>query len=334
MRICYVQEENSLWGGVKVVFEQAEALQERGHQVVIVSKDGPPDWYEVRVPLRQVPAFTPSTIPESDFVIGTFWTTVRDIVRAEKGCPVHLFQGYEGDMAAYAWQRQAIEAIYHLPLLTLTVHEPLTRFLWGRFRKKAWTVGQGVNQEVFHPLGERHASSPWRVLVVGPYEVDWKGVRDGLLALKALKEEIPLHVVRVAQLPQTREEAQLGVVDEYHYRLRAEAMAELYRSCDVLLGASWTQEGFGLPAIEAMACGVPVALSDIPAFREFAEGAEWAVFFAERDLLGAQGAVRRLLLDENLRSTLRSRGFEVARAFSFPRVAARIERVLVRGGSV
>lgn len=334
MRICYVQEENSLWGGVKVVFEQAEALQERGHQVMIVAKDGPPDWYDVQVPLRQVKAFTHTTIPESDFVIGTFWTTVRDVVHAEKGCPVHLFQGYEGDMAAYVWQRQAIEEVYQLPLLTLTVHEPLTQFLWQRFGKKACTVGQGISQEVFHPRGERQSGPPWRVLVVGPYEVDWKGVRDGLLALKALKNEIPLHVVRVAQLPQTKEEAQLGVVDEYHYRLRAEAMAEVYRSCDVLLGASWTQEGFGLPAIEAMACGVPVVLSNIPAFRGFAEGTEWAGFFAERDILGAQSAVRRLLLDENLRSTLRSRGFEVVRAFSFPRVAARIEQALTLGGSL
>ena len=68
MRICYVQEENSLWGGVKVVFEQAEALQARGHQVMIVSKDRPPTWYNTHVPLRQVATFTSATIPESDFV--------------------------------------------------------------------------------------------------------------------------------------------------------------------------------------------------------------------------------------------------------------------------
>jgi glycosyltransferase involved in cell wall biosynthesis len=170
------------------------------------------------------------------------------------------------------------------------------------------------------------------VLVVGPYEVDWKGVHDSLLALKALKREMPLHVVRVAQLPQTREEAQLGVVDEYHYRLRAEAMAELYRSCDVLLGSSWEQEGFGLPAVEAMACGVPVVLSDISAFRGFAEGTGWASFFVERDVFGAQAAVRTLLRDAHLRSTLRSRGLAVAQAFSFSRVAERIEQALACGG--
>src|SRR5215510_1755951 len=134
MRICYVQEENSLWGGVKVVFEQAEALHARGHQVVIVSKDRPPTWYHTRVPLQQVPAFSHATIPESDFVIGTFWTTLRPMIEAEKGCPVHLCQGYEGDYSAYIERQPQIEEIYRLPLLTLTVHEPLTRLLWTRFQ--------------------------------------------------------------------------------------------------------------------------------------------------------------------------------------------------------
>ncbi len=333
MRICYVQEENSLWGGVKIVFEQAEALQSRGHDVVIVSKDCPPDWYNVRVPLRQVENFTSLTIPESDFVIGTFWTTIRPVIDAGRGRPVHLCQGYEGDTAAYVERQSQIEEVYHLPLLTLTVHEPLTRLLWERFHKKAYTVGQGINPHVFHPRETRVPGNPWRILVVGPYEVDWKGVRDGLLALKALKAEVPLHVVRVSQFPCHPEEQRLEVTTEYHCHLRAEAMAELYRSCDIFLGPSWAMEGFGLPAVEALACGVPTVLSDIPSFRAFAEGADWAIFFPERDIQGMQTALRRLFSDARLRTALRTRGIEVARQFSFARVAERIEHALMRGGT-
>lgn len=327
MRICYVQEENALWGGVKIVFEQAEALQERGHQVVIVSKDGPPNWYEVRVPLRQVESFSPASIPESDFVIGTFWTTIRPVMAAEKGCPVHLCQGYEGAYSAYASHSQKIEEVYHLPILTLTVHEPLSRFLWERFRKKACTVGQGINHRVFYPRETDRRTPPWRILLPGPYEVDWKGVRDGLLALRTLKAELPLWVVRVSQFPQSAEEEQLGVIDEYHCHLPAREMPALYCSCDVMLAPSWTQEGFGLPALEALACGVPVAMSDIPSFRGFAPGTDWASFFAERDITGMQNALRQLLQDQTLRTRLQARGLEVAQAYTFARVAEQIERV-------
>jgi len=332
MRICYVQEENSLWGGVKVVFEQAEALQARGHQVVIVSKDQPPTWYKTRVPLRQVAAFTSAAIPESDFVIGTFWTTLRPVLEAGKGCPVHLCQGYEGDYSAYVERQPQIEEIYRLPLLTLTVHEPLTRLLWARFHKKAYTVGQGINPELFVPQGIRTPTEHWRVLVVGPYEVDWKGVREGLLALKTLKAEIPLQVVRVSQFPCHPEEKRLGVTDEYHCHLRADEMPALYRSCDVMLAPSWAQEGFGLPALEAMACGVPVVMSDIPAFRGFADGEDWACFFAEHDLAGMQYALRALLGDAALRLRLRRRALEIAQTYTFARVAERIERVLMAQG--
>ena len=334
MRICYVQEENSLWGGVKIIFEQAEALQARGHDVVIVSKDHPPDWYDVRVPLHRVEAFTAATIPVSDFVIGTFWTTIRPVIAAGKGRPVHLCQGYEGDTAAYATQRSQIEEVYRLPLLTLTVHEPLTQLLWERFHKKAYTVGQGINPSVFHPRGDRVPGARWRVLIVGPYEVDWKGVRDGLLALQPLKAEFPLQVVRVSQFPCHPEEQRLGVTDEYHCHLRPEAMADLYRSCDIFLGPSWTMEGFGLPAMEALACGVPTALSQIPSFQAFAQGTDWAVFFPQRDMQGMQAALRRLLRDMSLRATLRQRGIEVAGEFSFARVAARIEHALMSGDTI
>ena len=332
MRICYVQEGNSLWGGVKVVFEQAEALQERGHEVVILSKDEPPNWYDVQVPLRQVESFSPASIPESDFVIGTFWTTIRPVVEAEKGCPVHLCQGYEGGYSAYASDSQKIAEVYRLPILTLTVHEPLSRFLWERFRKKAHTVGQGIDHRIFYPQETSRSTPPWRILLPGPYEVDWKGVCDGLLALRTLKAELPLWTVRVSQFPKSAEEEQLGVTDEYHYHLPAKEMSALYRSCDVMLAPSWTQEGFGLPVLEAMACGVPVAMSNIPSFRGFAPGIDWAFFFAERDITGMQNALRQLLQDQTLRTCLRTRGREVARAYTFARVAERIEHVFMGEG--
>lgn len=333
MRICYVQEENSLWGGVKVVFEQAEALQARGHEVLIVSKDRPPDWYDVQVPLRQVETFTTSTIPECDIVIGTFWTTVKAVLQIERGRPVHLCQGYEGDISYYTQLRSEIEALYRTPMLTLTIHEPVTHLLWERFRKKAFTVGQGINHHLFHPATTPREASPLRVLLVGPFEVDLKGIREGLLALQPLKQEFPLQVIRVSQFPQSREEQALGVTDVYHHHLRAEAMPEVYRSCDVVLVPSWANEGFGLPAIEAMACGVPTVLSAIPSFQALAPGTDWTLFFPERNTQEMQNALRKLLRDARLRASLRARGIEVVREYSFTRVAERIEQALMNGGA-
>ena len=118
----------------------------------------------------------------------------------------------------------------------------------------------------------------------------------------------------------------------FRSHLRADEMPFLYRSCDVMLAPSWTQEGFGLPALEAMACGVPVAMSDIPTFRGFADGEDWACFFAEHDIAGMQHALRSLLREAALRLRLRRRALEIVQTYTFARVAERIERVLLTQG--
>jgi glycosyltransferase involved in cell wall biosynthesis len=66
--------------------------------------------------------------------------------------------------------------------------------------------------------------------------------------------------------------------DQYAYKigLSAEMMAALYTSCDVLLAPS-KGEGFGVPMIEAQACGTPVIASDFTAQSELLGPAGWGV---------------------------------------------------------
>lgn len=66
-------------------------------------------------------------------------------------------------------------------------------------------------------------------------------------------------------------------IDQYAYRLglRPEAMAEMYRASDVLLAPS-RGEGFGIPVVEAQACGTPVIVSNFSAQPELV-GDGWLV---------------------------------------------------------
>jgi glycosyltransferase involved in cell wall biosynthesis len=78
-------------------------------------------------------------------------------------------------------------------------------------------------------------------------------------------------------------------------------------------------EGFGLPVLEAMARGVPVACSDRPALPEIAGDA--ALLFDPVDQAAVTEAVRRLVTDEKLRDDLAERGRRRARLFSWRRTA-------------
>jgi len=89
-------------------------------------------------------------------------------------------------------------------------------------------------------------------------------------------------------------------------------------------------EGFGLPMVEAMACGTPVAASDIPALREV--GAEAVLFFDPHNVQDMAQAMERIASDETLRQELVARGLERARGFSWARCAQETLAVLERVG--
>jgi glycosyltransferase involved in cell wall biosynthesis len=78
-------------------------------------------------------------------------------------------------------------------------------------------------------------------------------------------------------------------------------------------------EGFGLPVLEAMARGVPVACSDASSLPEVAGDA--ALLFDPRNEVAIATALQRLLRDAALVETLRARGLERARAFTWERTA-------------
>ena len=85
-------------------------------------------------------------------------------------------------------------------------------------------------------------------------------------------------------------------------------------------------EGFGIPILEAMACGTPVVASGIPALREVAGEAAYLVDpdFSENIAEG----ISRVLTDERLREDLKIRGLDRARQFSWGRCARETWKVL------
>jgi glycosyltransferase involved in cell wall biosynthesis len=85
-------------------------------------------------------------------------------------------------------------------------------------------------------------------------------------------------------------------------------------------------EGFGLPVLEAMACGTPVLASNVAALPELADGA--AVFVDPNDPDGIAAGFESLVRDGSLRERLRAAGLERARAFDWDTTARRTADVL------
>jgi glycosyltransferase involved in cell wall biosynthesis len=124
-----------------------------------------------------------------------------------------------------------------------------------------------------------------RLVVAGGF----RGRRDGAAAL-AVKLGIGDRVV----FP--------GYVSE-------EELPALYGAADLFVHPS-LHEGFGLTALEAMACGTPVACSDATALPEVTDGA--AALFDPEDPADIAAMLGALLADDALRADLRERGLRRA----------------------
>ena len=93
-----------------------------------------------------------------------------------------------------------------------------------------------------------------------------------------------------------------------------EDLSALYSSADVMAFPS-LYEGFGLPVLEAMACGVPVLASNTSCLPEVAGGA--AVFVNPKNVEAMSDALLKLVSNVDLRKTLREKGFERVEQFSW-----------------
>jgi phosphatidylinositol alpha-mannosyltransferase len=96
-----------------------------------------------------------------------------------------------------------------------------------------------------------------------------------------------------------------------------------YSTADLYLCPT-TKASFGITLLEAMACGTPIAASDITGFRELVGDCSAALLVAKGDPNAWARAVLTLLGDRERRRAMSEAGVRTAGLFSWPRVANRI----------
>jgi D-inositol-3-phosphate glycosyltransferase len=206
----------------------------------------------------------------------------------------------------------------------------------------ATVVPCGVDLELFTPEGP---AEPRRLGVARIGVVSRMVKRKGIGNVVAALPRIPNAELIVAGGPdrdrlwenaEARRLAQLarrhGVEDRVDLRGRVErsAVPALMRSADVVVCAPW-YEPFGMVAVEAMACGVPVVASAVGGLIDTVVEGVTGLHVPPRDVAGLADAVGRLLRDPDLRARLGHAAAERARTrYGWDRVAAATEDVYLQ----
>jgi glycosyltransferase involved in cell wall biosynthesis len=330
LSLQFIVPTSDLHGGIRLPLELAEWLTDSGWMTRVVGPGTRPDWHDAGVPWFSAD-LDGSSIPRADVTIATFHTTVAPALRSNSDHLFHLCQGYEGSHPEYGEIMDAIDTAYRAPIPKLLVSRHLEAVLNGRYPDcNCHFIGEAVDPRIFFPLGFRRDAAPLRVGLVGTFEARVKGIREGLEGLRIARERgLEIEVHRASAEACLDEETVLGVTDVFHHRLPTVKMPEFYAGIDALLFPSTEQEGFGLPVLEAMSCGVPVAHSDIPSLEVIPEGA--SLRFPAGDAGAIADAVSRLA-DPETRSRLRRGGLTAVDEFRPHSLVTRLEEALRNEG--
>ncbi len=242
----------------------------------------------------------------------------------------HLCVAENSNALKRAYYRAVIKPACHRAAFVLTVSEYSREQIanWaGVSIEKVVNVGNGVGAPFLH-VGPRHEPGYPYLLYVGSRKAH-KNLPRLLQAysLSGVAREIRLILSGPpdSELVRRVGELHLGGSVTFVEMNSNYSLAEVYRGATAFLFPS-LYEGFGLPPLEAMACGVPVITSNVCSLPEVAGDA--ALLVNPMDVEEMASNIRRIVLDSNLRSRLRARGLQRAAGFRWEETARRTANVL------
>lgn len=206
----------------------------------------------------------------------------------------------------------------------------IVRF-FGASESKMRVIPLGV-EERFRPLEtqetaefkRRHDLPESFVLYVGNHKPH-KNLSSLVDALARIRADVPHSLVLLDDggddCRRTRAQVEQADMSDRVVFLRGLPDSELpllYSWADVFVFPS-LYEGFGLPPLEAMACGTPVITSNASSLPEVVGDA--GIMVAPRNVEGLADAIRRALTDSDLRQEMTIKGLEQAKKFSWKETA-------------
>ncbi|GAA5661432.1 glycosyltransferase family 4 protein [Geobacillus stearothermophilus] len=344
-------------GGFKIVYQYANELVKRGHEVSIVHPAFMPNYplsnnlsskiklttkkllcyylkvtlpfkgvnwqyIDPRVQMIYVPFPDEKFIPDGDVVIATAWHTAEyvNIYTSKKGKKFYFIQHYE----IWSGPKDRVDKTWLMPLKKIVIASWLKDLGIKLGAKDITVVPNAIEHDKFY-LTNKIEDRPKRISMLY-HKSDWKGSSDGIKALEIVKKIVPDIQAVFFGVPERGKDIPDWI--EYVQTPSQEYLRDnVYNNSSIFLCPSWT-EGWGLPVSEAMACGCAIVSTKNGGVQDFAIHEETALLSPIKDPEQLANNIIRLLKDEKLRIRLAYAGNEKIKQFNFNHSTDLFERVL------
>jgi glycosyltransferase involved in cell wall biosynthesis len=336
MRITFLCPHLRIAGGVRAILIHADRLARRGHDVTLLVParrpltawwrnrvQRPPEWMpDLKARIRWVAEWSGAAVPEGDAVVATSWQSVEPVAAAPAQCgrKFYFIQHFE---SLYHGAAAQVDATYRVPLRKIVISTWLADVMAERFDSPAAVIVTPVDGALFRPVPVED-DGKLRVLMLF-HEYPWKGVADGLEAFSRVRARHPNLILVGFGVKAPPRKLPFA---EFHENLPQGRLAWLYSRCPIYLCPSW-DEGLGMPAMEAMACGAALCTYDNGGCRDYAIDGRTAVVAPRRDVDALAWGLSRLVEDAEFRRRVARHGQEFVRTqFDWERATARLEALL------
>lgn len=276
---------------------------------------------------------TLSFIPQQDFLL-TVYDLIELVEPQEKFGKLVARYLYKGiPMAKHIiciseYTKKVLQNVYHISDEKITVI-PLGV---GEYFKPIENVRQSIGYQEF--LEQNNLPKDARIILYVGSDHPRKNLNVLAEVFANVKKNVPnTYLVKVGapglvsgRLEFQNKLSELGVGDSVRFieNTADEKLAMIYALADVFIFPS-LYEGFGVPPLEAMACGCPVVSSNATSLPEVVGNA--GPMHDPADVAGFTTSVLRVLTDANYAAELRQKGLERNKLFSWEGIAMRTAEV-------
>ena len=322
LSIIYVMQDTGVGGGARVIFEHLNRLAARGHDIEMYSLAERPKWFPLDIPVHTFPSYealTADLAQREAIKVATWWETGEAVWQASlrKGVPVFLVQDIETSYygGKFPMEEARVIAGYRKEFHYIADATWTKRQLQELAGVEGTVVAPGIDDTIYKTMDvprERNV-----VLSIGRNN-PLKNVDHLLRAFPLVKNGASLWLFGIET------SVGKGLAERYVFAPSDQGAAELYNRATVFVLTS-VHEGFGLPILEAWACGCPVICTDADGNMDFCRDGENCIMVPRNDDNALAAAIERVLGDERLQGSLRRAGFASLPEYTWSQSIASLE---------